>query len=152
MDNKRGEPGQSLVESEGMPFVADGSAHRALADAPIPDGTRDLDPLVQTQVGPPRRVRCYHRGCERWLRPPTRHFLGDLCPEHLIRCHGSTGGATYSYDDVRRNITAGADLLAERIIGHPFKYDSDRLGYEKSEDASVGTSFALFRKRVSFGK
>ena len=69
------------------------------------------------------------------MRPPAQGYPGDLCPEHLIRCHNSNGGATYSYGDVRRNIITGPDFLAERIIGHPFKYDGDRMGLEKSEDA-----------------
>jgi hypothetical protein len=143
-----GEPDLASGWSERSHSVADGCACQASPDPPIPYRTRDLDPLVHTQAGPPGRVRCYYRGCERWLRPPTRHFPGDLCPGHLIRCHGSTGGATYSYDDVRRNIIAGADLLAERIICHPFKYESDRLGFEKSEDA---LSWNVFRSLQGAG-
>jgi hypothetical protein len=87
----------------------------------------------RTHAGRP--VRCYHRGCKQWLRPPAQGFAGDICPEHLIRCHGSSGAATYCYAEVRRNIIVGADLLAERIIGHLFNYESDRLRLEKSEDA-----------------
>jgi hypothetical protein len=135
MDDELTEPGSAFGAPEEPPFVADVYRYRALPDPPNPYGTRDLDSRVQAQPGPPRRVRCYHRDCKQWLRPPAQGFPGDLCPEHLIRCHGSAGGATYSYGDARRNIIVGADLLAERIVGHPFKYESDRLGLEKSEDA-----------------
>jgi hypothetical protein len=101
----------------------------------LPYGTQDLDPRVQIQAGPPKRVRCYHRGCNRWLRPPAQDFQGEFCPEHQIRCHHSRSGPTYSYADQRRNVIVGADLFASRIIGHPFKYESHRLGFERSEDA-----------------
>jgi ribonuclease Z len=68
------------------------------------------------------------RGCKHILRTPTRDEKGEACPIHGIRCHFSYSGATYSYADVRGNIIASPNLLATRIIGHPFKYESHRLG------------------------
>jgi hypothetical protein len=66
---------------------------------------------------------------------------GDVCPKHGIRCHLSGKNATYSYQDVRRNIIASPDLFANRIVGHPFKYESHRLGSENSEDALTWNVF-----------
>jgi hypothetical protein len=101
----------------------------------IPYGTDDIDPVVQSRPGPPLQVRCYRRGCDRWLRRPTRDFPGDVCPEHSIRCHWSSNGPTYSYTYAQRNVIVAAEIFASRIVGHPFKHESDRLGNEKSEDA-----------------
>jgi hypothetical protein len=112
-----------------------------LATPSLPYGTLDLDPGVAFDPGPPRRVRCYVRGCAHWLRTPTRLDAGDMCPDHGIRCHSSGYGATYTYPDVRRNIIIDADLLATRIVAHPFKYESHRLGNEKSEDALTWNVF-----------
>jgi hypothetical protein len=50
-------------------------------------------------------------------------------------------GSTYSYPQTRRNIIASADLFATRLIGHPFKYESHRLGQENSEDALTWNVF-----------
>lgn len=85
---------------------------------------------------------CYVRGCRQQLRPPTRFFPGEVCPEHGIRCHGAkTNTPTYSYRDVRRNIIVDAGLLSTRVIGHPFKFESHRLGLENSEDALTWNVF-----------
>jgi len=52
-----------------------------------------------------------------------------------------TGRVTYSYSDVRRNIIVDQNLFATRIVGHPFKYESHRLGNENSEDAVTWNVF-----------
>jgi hypothetical protein len=36
---------------------------------------------------------------------------------------------------MRRNIIVAAGLFGTRIIGHPFKHETDRFGHERSEDA-----------------
>jgi hypothetical protein len=77
------------------------------------------------------------------LLPPERKYSGEVCPTHGIRCHAS---GTYSYADVRRNIIVDADLVAERLVGHPFKYESNRLGYEKSEDALTWNVYRSLQK------
>ena len=94
----------------------------------MPFGTNDLDPRVICLSQSPRRVRCYVRGCRHVLRTPTRYEKGEACPDHGIRCHFSYSGATYSYADVRGNIIASPDLLATRVIGHPFKGVSRQPG------------------------
>jgi hypothetical protein len=103
---------------------------------PLPFGIQDIKADVQIDRRPPLRVRCYHRGCRRWVWRPTRYFPGEPCPEHGIRCHYSeTYGCTYSYAEPRRNIIVADDLFGKRLLGHPFKHETDRFGYEKSEDA-----------------
>ena len=116
--------------------------------AALPYGTHDLDPHVTCVGQSPRQVRCYVRGCRRVLRTPTRYDPGEACPDHGIRCHFSYAGATYSFADVRGNIIVSPDLLAARIIGHPFKYESHRLGLERSEDA---VSWNIFRSLQEAG-
>jgi len=114
----------------------------------LPYGTKDLDPQVVCVSHSPHRVRCYVRGCELVLQTPTRYKKGDVCLDHGIRCHSSSYGVTYSYADVRGNMIASPDLLATRVIGHPFKYESDRLGLERSEDA---VSWNVFRSLQEAG-
>ncbi len=114
----------------------------------LPYGTKDLDPQVICVSQSPRRVRCYVRGCRHILRTPTRYETGEACPEHGIRCHFSYSGATYSYADARGNTIASPNLLATRIIGHPFKFESHRLGLERSEDA---VSWNVFRSLQEAG-
>ena len=114
----------------------------------MPYGVNDLDPAVNYQPGPPRRVRCYVRGCTNVLTVPTRGQRGEVCPEHGIRCHYSSSGPTFVYQDVRRNIIASADMFAKWIVGHPFKYESHRLGAERSEDA---LSWNVFRSLQEAG-
>lgn len=112
-------------------------------EARLPYGTGELDSVPRILGKNPTRVRCYVRGCEEILRTPTRGFPGDTCPMHGIRCHLSgQGAATYSYRDMRRNFIVDDELVARRIVGHPFKYESHRLGTEKSEDA---LTFNVFR-------
>lgn len=110
-------------------------------EPPLPYGTPDLDPEICLDPGPPLRVRCYGKGCDRMLRPPGGGYPGDLCPVHGIYCHYSSSGVTYSYKEVRRNIIVAQDLLAQRVVGHPFKHDSKRFGLEKSEDALTWNVF-----------
>lgn len=128
---------------EQTPSAGDHGVSQAHPDPLMPYGTLDLDPEPQIQPGPPRRVRCYHRGCERWLRPAPRDSRSaELCPEHQIRCHYSQqNGPTYSYADVRRNIIVAADLLADQVVRHPFKQYTDQFGFEKSEDALTWNVF-----------
>ncbi len=111
--------------------------------SPLPFGTLDLDPRPCIVAGPPRRIRCYVRGCKELLRPPEKGYGGEICPVHGIRCHTS---GTYSYDDVRRNIIVDADLVAERLVGHPFKYETDRLVGENSEDTLTWNVFRSLQK------
>lgn len=113
-----------------------------MPDHPVPYGVDDLDPIVEVHPDDRDRVRCYVRGCPHFVRRPTRGQPGELCPDHGIYCHYSRFGATYSYADVRRNIIASPDLFAQRIVGHPFKFESHRLGSENSEDA---LSWNVFR-------
>lgn len=101
----------------------------------LPYGIGDLDPDVRLNNSREREVQCYVRGCEQMLRTPTRKIRGDVCPDHEIRCHYSAGRPTYSYVEAAKNIIASPQLFAERIVGHPFKYESHRLGLERSEDS-----------------
>lgn len=106
-----------------------------------PFGVSDLDPEVNLQLGSPRQVRCYVKGCQHVVRVPRRKDDGEACPIHGIRCHFSMNAATYSYLDVRRNIIVSPDLFATRVVGHPFKYESHRFGLENSEDALTWNVF-----------
>lgn len=115
----------------------------------LPYGTRDLDPDVQVVSPRPRTVRCYVRGCQHELETPRRGFRGTVCPAHGIYCHHSSNGSTYNYHSVRRNIIASADLFAREIVGHPFKFESHRLGLEKSEDT---LSWNVFRSFAEAGQ
>jgi hypothetical protein len=119
-----------------------------VVETKLPYGVPDIDPRVVVHPDDPDRVRCYVRGCQHFLRRPTRFARGEECPDHGIYCHYSRYGATYSYRDVRRNIIASPDLFAQRIVGHPFKYESHRLGSENSEDA---LSWNVFRSLQEAG-
>ena len=55
---------------------------------------------------------------------------------------------TYSYADMRHNAIASPHLLATRIVGHPFKFESHRLGLERSEDM---LSWNVFRSLQEAG-
>ncbi len=130
------------ARSESMkPIITNHFESATMPDSAEPYGTHNLNPHVQTRAGPIPHVRCNHRDCGRWLRRPTIAYDGDLCPEHQIRCHYSRNGPTYSYADFRRNFIVGADLVADRIVDHPFKYDTSCLGNEKSEDALTWNVF-----------
>ncbi len=107
----------------------------------MPYGIGQLDLNVVSTKDCPKRVRCFVRGCDRFL-VVGRGSTGDVCPRHGIRCFHSSSGSTYAYHDMRRNIIASPDTLRKRVIGHPFKYESHRLGLERSEDA---LSWNVFR-------
>jgi hypothetical protein len=102
----------------------------------------DLDPILTTDRGPPKRIRCVVRDCPHFLIPPTRRTKGEACPSHGIRVHTSS---TYSYQDATRNAILDRDLL-QRIIRHPGKYESHRLGLEKSEDTVVFNVLRSFQR------
>lgn len=104
-----------------------------------PYGIAELEPnLIKSK--PPGRIRCPVRGCEYWLKPPTRKpkFKGEPCPAHGILVHNS---GTYCYVDYRRNLPIGGDYFAKHIRSHPFKYETHRFGAECSED---GLSLCVF--------
>ena len=107
----------------------------------LPFGCDDLNPVIFSQPGEPSRVRCYVQGCEHFLQTPGRHRKGDVCPVHGIRFHNPLN-PTYTFANVRRNIIASPDVFASRILRNPFKYESHRFGFERSEDA---VSWNVFR-------
>ena len=115
----------------------------------LPFGINDLVEKATLIGEEPRTVLCYVRGCHHRLRVPRGGgYRGDFCPDHGIRCHHSSSGSTYAYRNVRRNIIASPNLFAEQIVGHPFKYESHRLGSENSEDA---LSWNVFRSLQEAG-
>jgi hypothetical protein len=109
----------------------------------LPFGIFDLDPNVQTDPGPPMRIRCFVNGCTHFLIPPARGRKGETCPAHGIMCSRSP---TYIYSDVRKNIIVAQDLLADRIVGHRWKVESHRFGHERSEDALTYNLFRSFQE------
>jgi hypothetical protein len=119
-----------------------------MVQSQLPYGVNDLDPKVDVSVDDRDVVRCYVRGCQHFVRRPMTRRQGELCPDHGIYCHHSRNAATYSYGDVSRNIIVSPDLFAERIIGHSFKYECDRMNLEKSEDA---LSWNVFRSLQEAG-
>ena len=113
---------------------------------PLPYGLLDLDPVVCTEAGQPLRVRCYLRDCQHWLRPPSRGFKGDVCPDHGIRCHLSGSNPTYTYARAERNIIASPRLFTRKLRGNKFKYETHRFGYERSEDCLTWNVFRSFQE------
>jgi hypothetical protein len=111
-------------------------------------GTDDLDPKTVVHDGPPKRIRCFVRGCNRLLEP-ARYSKGPTCPEHGIRCN-LTG--TFSYGDPTQNIMVDREIFGNRIIGNPDKFESGRLGSEKSEDALSWNVFRSFQQAGCLGK
>lgn len=101
----------------------------------LPFGCHDLNPVLVQHHEDPDRVRCFVRGCRHFVLRPRPRQRGEACPVHGIYCHSSSAGRTYTYATVQHNIIASPELFARHIIGHPFKYESHRLGYERSEDA-----------------
>ena len=95
----------------------------------LPYGTLDLEPEPVVVSVAERRVRCFVRGCRQIVDAPTRSRDGSICPEHRIRCHYSMAGPTYSYAEPERNLIVDGSLAGQRLFGHPFKYESDRLGH-----------------------
>lgn len=108
----------------------------------LPYGILDLDPVVMIDPGPPLRIKCFVEACNQFLIPPTRERRGEVCPVHGIRC---TRSGTYIYSDVRQNIIVSQDLLADRIVGHPFKVETWRFGNERGEDALTFNVFRSFQ-------
>jgi len=110
----------------------------------LPYGVDELDPSrVQIVRG---LARCPVRGCFHSLVPPTRKGgTGDVCPDHGIRVHSSS---TYSYADYRRNLIVDADYFHQRIHRNPFKWETNRFGQERSEDA---VSWNVFRSLQRHG-
>lgn len=106
----------------------------------LPYGMNDLETNVKVSEDG-RKVRCYVRECDHWLQTPKRQLRGDVCPSHGIRCHNSYAGSTYSYADPKRNVIASPVQFGTRVIHHPFKYESHRLGLEKSEDTLTWNVF-----------
>lgn len=115
----------------------------------LPYGVDDVDPKVRPISTPERQVRCYVRGCRHFVRVPRRGIRGDICPDHKIYCHWGVGRPTYSYTAARRNVIASPRLFEERIVGHPYKFESHRLGNENSEDA---LSWNVFRSLQEAGR
>src|SRR4051812_39531905 len=113
------------------------------ADEPeMPYGLVDLDPILVTDRGPPLRLRCVVCDCPHFMIPPARSHYGQTCPTHGIRVHTS---GTYSYRDPTRNFIVEPELV-RRIIRHPGKFESHRLGLEKSEDAATLNLFRSFQQ------
>lgn len=109
----------------------------------LPYGINDVD-----HVKPARNsthVECYVRGCENVLEMPRRGFEGTVCQDHGIRCHKSS---TYSYADASRNVITDHWEFSNKLLKHPFKFESHRLGLEKSEDT---LSWNVFKTIHSHG-
>jgi hypothetical protein len=123
-----------------------------MIDRQLPFGLHNLDPRVVCLGMAPRRVRCYVRGCGQVLQTPTRYTKGEVCPNCGIRCHWSSYGATYSYADAKANAIVAPDLLATRIVGHPFKFESHRLGSERSEDMLSWNVFRSLQEAGCLGR
>ena len=116
------------------------------ADA-IPFGLNELDSQIVLHDGPPKRIKCFVKGCQRLLEP-ARWNKGQTCPEHGIRCNTS---GTFSYGDPTHNIIVDREIFGRRIIGHPDKYESGRIGSEKSEDALSWNVFRSFQRAGCLG-
>lgn len=122
---------------------------RLIHGSQLPYGLADLNPRVIVDEGTERWVKCYVQHCEQWLRPPRRSFAGDVCPIHGIRCHVSGATGTYSYSQAERNIIVARRDFTAQIRGHEFKFESHRLGSERSEDALTWNVFrSLYERRV----
>lgn len=109
---------------------------------PIPFGILDLESGIQFDAGPPEKIRCPVIDCPMLLTPPARKKRGEICDEHRIRIHKS---GTYSYPDPRYNAIVGRDILPG-VIAHPFKFESHRLGAERSEDMLSWNVFRSFQE------
>jgi hypothetical protein len=123
---------------EGISAVEDDD-HR-----PLPFGRGDLDINLKKHLTSSMN-RCVVKGCDQWLRPPSRNpkYAGDVCPMHGIRVHS---GRTYSYEDYRQNLIIDADWFDRHIRRHPFKYEANRFGQERSEDAVTWNVFRSFQR------
>jgi len=109
-----------------------------------PYGLGQLDKKIQKNrhTG---KIKCVVKGCQRWLRPPTRKpkFSGDVCPEHGIRVHSS---GTFTYADYHRNLIVDADYFHDCIYRNPDKFESHRFGQERSEDAVTWNVFRSLQR------
>lgn len=112
-----------------------------LHERQLPWGIGEIESVLQFDPGPPLRIRCVVSGCDRYLIPPTRSGGGEVCPDHGIRVHRS---GTYSYADVRGNIIVDKEILAKRIMSHPFKFEG-RFHLERSEDSFTWNTFKSFQ-------
>jgi len=115
----------------------------------LPFGIKDLDPDPARQPKDQSLARCYVRDCRNVLARPARGKRGQVCPEHGIYCHRSYAGGTYSYAEAGQNIIVGTEQFRQRIVRHPFKYESHRMGQERSEDA---VSWNVFRSLQEAGR
>ena len=109
----------------------------------LPYGVNDVD-----HVKPARNsthVECYVRDCKNVLEMPHRGFKGAICPDHGIRCHKSS---TYAYADSSRNVITDRWEFSNKLLKHPFKFESHRLGLERSEDT---LSWNVFKTIHSHG-
>lgn len=113
---------------------------------PLPYGMLDLDAGVRTDPGQPLRVKCYLRDCQHLLRPPSRGFQGDVCPDHGIRCHLSGSNPTYTYARAERNIIVSPRLFTSKLRGNKHKFETHRFGYERSEDCLTWNVFRSFQE------
>lgn len=110
----------------------DSMGSKSVPEIRLPYGVDELDPSVVAHADDLNLIRCFVRGCSHFVRRPTQNRRGTACPDHGIYCPHSRNRSTYTYDDVRRNIIASPELFAQRIVGHPFKYESDRFGDARS--------------------
>lgn len=113
----------------------------------FPFGLNELDSQVVLHDGSPKRIKCLVKGCQRLLEP-ARWNQGPTCPEHRIRCNTS---GTFSYSDPRHNVIVDRETFGRQIIGHPDKYESGRIGSEKSEDALSWNVFRSFQQAGCLG-
>ncbi len=113
---------------------------------PLPWGLPDLDPQPQWSDNKDR-IKCFIRDCDHYLIPPTRKLnSGEACPVHQIFCHRSK---TYRYTTPALNIIASRHYYTEKIDGHAYKFESHRLGMERSEDA---LSWNVFKSLQNAGR
>lgn len=105
----------------------------------LPYGIKELDRrFVQNKAK--GLVRCPIRSCIHWLTPPARERgSGEACSKHGIYVHKS---GTYRYEYPSRNVIVDPGFFREQILGNGFKYESHRLGAERSEDT---LSYNVFR-------
>jgi len=112
-----------------------------MATPVLPYGVNDLDPSAVCVSIAPKRVRCFVRDCKHVVTVGRHGIGGEVCPDHGIHCYYSTSGATFAYEHAQRNVIASPETFSKKIIGHPFKYESHRLGLERSEDALTWNVF-----------
>jgi hypothetical protein len=91
-----------------------------------------LPDLLNTALGAPRFRRQVFRRFQvtPWKNRPS--YPRDLLPW----TEGSTQvDLTLTWENPRRNIIVSPDLFGRQVSHNPFKYESHRFGYERSEDA-----------------